>query len=279
MIKRIKRGVRHRCLHLLRYASSLLRTYPCQVKGHKILLDVETEIEEFRAVSYETKEPETLEWIERYFRPDDVFYDIGANIGLYSLFAATHLQRRCQVFAFEPEALNYAKLNNNIFMNKLSEIIKPYCLAVAEKQTVDSFFLHPDIFSQTATQGLVAGSALHRFGAASDYSGKEFQASHVQGMVGFSLDSLWQNWGMAFPNHIKIDVDGLEDQIVSGASETLKDERLRSVLIEVSGDQDPIFLKLTQAGFKSVTDFADHSSQQMQGQPHENHINCIFVRA
>ena len=57
----------------------------------------------FRAKTFESKEPETLKWIES-FEPKDTFLDIGANIGIYS-FAA---KLNHKVISIEPDALNYA---------------------------------------------------------------------------------------------------------------------------------------------------------------------------
>jgi len=259
------------------------RTVPCRVKGQMILLDVETEIEEYRAETYETKEPETLEWIERFFQPQDVIYDVGANIGLYSLFAAKRLRSQCKIYAFEPESLNYAKLNKNIYINGLSGVIVPCCLAVSDSLGFDYFNIHPNIFlPEQLGEGLVAGSALHGFGMSEDYAGKQFKPVHRQGSLAVSLDCLWGTFGLDFPNHIKIDVDGLEGKIIRGADRTLGDSRLKTILIEISsaqGERDPILEKLAKAGFVSFTDFAAHSSEQHKGTAYEQSVNTVFVRS
>jgi len=57
----------------------------------------------FRADSFSTKEPETLEWIDS-IPIGSVVWDIGANIGLYSCYAAN--QRSCTIFSFEPSVFN-----------------------------------------------------------------------------------------------------------------------------------------------------------------------------
>ena len=185
------------------------RVRACNVRGHVILLDVDSAIEDYRANTYETKEPETLEWIERFFQLGDVMYDVGANLGLYSLFAAKHLGDG-KVFAFESEALNYAKLSKNIHLNGLSGVVMPCCFAITDRLCFDTFNLHPDNFD-TLVPGrqLVAGFAIHSFGGAEDFRGKGFRPFHVQGMLGVPIDELWQSWGMDFPNHLKVDVDGL----------------------------------------------------------------------
>jgi len=209
-------------------------------------------------------------------------YDIGANIGLYALFAAKHLRSQCKVYAFEPESLNYAKLNKNIYVNGLSGVIIPCCLAVSDRLCFDDFNIHPNIFlREQLGDGLFAGSVLHGFGTTLDYAGRLFKPIHQQGTVAVSLDHLCGSFGLEFPNHIKIDVDGLEEKIIDGADQTLEDPRLKSILVEISaaqGARDPIFERLTKAGFEPFTHFAAHSSEQLKGTPYEDSINTVFVR-
>ena len=74
----------------------------------------------YRVKSFSTKEPETLEWIDS-FTNDSVFWDVGANIGLYSCYAAT--KKGCDVIAFEPSVFNLELLARNISNNQLLEKI------------------------------------------------------------------------------------------------------------------------------------------------------------
>jgi len=281
MIRRIKRAVQRRAAECLAYIDRKKKLDVCHVRGHKINLWVESAIEKFRAKTYGTKEPETLDWIERYIRPGDVVYDVGANIGLYSIFVAKHLQGCGKVYAFEPEALNHAKLSQNIHLNELSGTVVPCCLALTDRLCFDTFYLHPQNFEEMTGGQLVPGSALHSFGMKNDFSGKSFRSFHVQGTIGVPLDYLWSMWGLEFPNHIKIDVDGLEEKIINGATKTLVDRRLQSVLVEISvkeGRSASIGQRLIQAGFIQIRDFAAHSSEQLQGTPFESCVNSVFVR-
>lgn len=280
MFSKMKSVVR-RAIARVRRMGGRPRVYKCKVKSHTILLEVQSEIERYRARTYSTKEPETLEWIERYFQPGDVFYDVGANIGLYSLFAAKHLGGQCKIYAFEPEALNYAQLSKNIFLNQLSGVILPCSAALTDTIRFDTLNLNPDNFRNMAQGQLVAGSSLHSFGVAKDYANRSFQPFHQQGVVGVSVDHLWQAWGLDFPNHIKVDVDGLEGLVIAGAGQSLADKRLRSVLVEIStqmGGTDPILQSLSRNKFKQVTDFVAHSSEQLKGTPFEDSVNYVFIR-
>jgi FkbM family methyltransferase len=208
------------------------RTLTVQVGAETILLDVEADGEDtggsrnfelWRAQTYSTKEPDTLAWIDSFFRLGDVIYDIGANIGQYSLYAAKRLRGDCQVLAFEPEALNYAKLNRNIVLNGLVGTIVPYCLAVTERTELDRFFV----------KTFAPGAALHALHRPVTQGEEPFPPQNQQGMMGVSLDDLTGRFGLPFPNHIKIDVDGIEDRIIRGAAGTLDGPGLRSVLVEV----------------------------------------------
>lgn len=203
-----------------------------KVGAQTIFLDVETHEESpqglknfelWRAKTYSTKEPDTLAWIDSFFRAGEVIYDVGANIGQYSLYAAKRLRGECQVLAFEPEALNYAKLNRNIVLNGLVGTIIPYCLAVTERTGVDRFFV----------KTFAPGAALHALHRPVTQGEERFVPQNQQGVMGVSLDDLTGRFGLAFPNHIKIDVDGIEALIVRGAAKTLDSRALRSVLIEV----------------------------------------------
>lgn len=84
---------------------------------------------EFRVKTFSTKEPETLEWINS-IPETSVLWDIGANIGLYSVYAAKH--RGCRVWAFEPSVFNLESLARNIFLNGLTDLICIVPLALSD---------------------------------------------------------------------------------------------------------------------------------------------------
>src|SRR5262249_13436410 len=81
-----------------------------------------------RAESMLTKEPDTIQWINS-FESSDVFWDVGANVGVFSLYAAR--RHGMHVLAFEPSADNYMVLCKNVEMNLLEGCIVPYCIALA----------------------------------------------------------------------------------------------------------------------------------------------------
>ena len=203
----------------------------CSIGGVKVLLDVEPEtaegetrnFEQWRADTYATKEPDTIAWIDSFVHPGDVLYDVGANIGQYGLYAARRLQGKCRVFAFEPEALNYAKLNRNIVLNGLTGEVTAYCLAITDRTALDTFYV----------KSFAPGAALHTWGRPVTQGEAAFEPKNRQGSMGVTIDDLTERFGLPFPTHIKVDVDGIEESVVRGARRALTDRRLKTVLIEV----------------------------------------------
>jgi len=193
----------------------------------------------WRARTFLTKEPETLEWIDT-FQPGDVLFDIGANVGLYSIYAAS---RSVRVMAFEPESQNYALIQQNIFLNGFADRITCLAVALSDREGVDHIFV----------SRFRAGEAMHNVGAALDWQQRPFEACFQQGIVSFSLDAFLTFQSQPFPTHIKIDVDGIEAKIIRGAKRTLGDPRLKSLLIEMDGassDDMAAMAEIEGAGFR-----------------------------
>lgn len=165
------------------------------------------------------KEPETIEWIDS-FEPGDVLWDIGANVGIYSIYAGV---KGVRTFAFEPHFANYHQFCTTIALNDLQDRVTPLCLAFAETKSISEMHL----------ASLDIGTSMSNFGEALDFRGNAFRAAFRQGMVGYDIDSFIADFGMGVPTHLKIDVDGIELPIVKGARRTLADPRLKSVSIEL----------------------------------------------
>ena len=75
----------------------------------------------WRVDTFYNKEPETLDWINKFINTNPIiFWDIGANIGLYSLYAAIK-HKNCEVISFEPSTSNLRILSRNIYINNLKK--------------------------------------------------------------------------------------------------------------------------------------------------------------
>ncbi len=196
------------------------RQVVCYVRGVQVTIGVTSELERFRAATYATKEPETLDWLDVNLQESDVFLDIGANIGLYALYAAKK-RPDCQVYAFEPAFQNFSSLCRNIALNSLTNVV-PSNLPVSDREAFDFFYV----------SDVEPGSALHSFGEPSSFQLHSPSVSLRQGAFSISLDALVRKYGLPQPALIKIDVDGIEDRILRGAQTVLRSERLRSFLVE-----------------------------------------------
>lgn len=167
----------------------------------------------WRAETLFSKEPITIAWIDT-FSEGDVFWDIGANVGVYSLYAAK--VKGVLTLAFEPASYNHALLCDNIHLNCLDGRISAYELAFSDRSQLGRLRLvddEPGVAFATVEQ---------------DGPGRLEQAILV-----FSIDDFIDRFSPPFPTHIKIDVDGVEEQILKGATKTLSDARLRSLIVEV----------------------------------------------
>ena len=179
----------------------------------------------WRAKTFHTEEPGTIAWLDE-LKPSDVLYDIGANVGLYAIYAAKFL--RCKVFAFEPEAQNYALLLQNISLNELERRCLPANLAVAGTTAMGNL----------RVRYLTKGGAYNLFRVGDEPIPESVKAAFNydegfdQLMLGVSLDDLIGKYRLPRPTHLKIDVDGIEPEIIASGLETLK--TARSVLIELN---------------------------------------------
>ena len=209
------------------------------IGNSKLFFYAPNETNLFRINTFFTKEPETLEWIDT-FKKKSVFWDIGANIGLYSCYAVKRAD--CQVYAFEPSVFNLELLAKNINLNSLSEKIAIISFPLFDSLAVKPFYMTSDEW----------GGAQSNFGESVNYEGLPMSSVFQYNTPGMSIDQTVSLLNLEKPNYIKIDVDGIEHLILKGATNTL--QNVESLLIEVNDN----FIKqasdvkkyLTEAGFK-----------------------------
>ena len=173
----------------------------------------------------ERSEPDTIEWLDNF--PDEplIFWDIGANVGVYSLYAA--LRPNVQVLAFEPGAASYRALNRNIEMNGMDDRITALPIAFCADTKID-------MLNMDNTE---PGGSKHGFGTEVDQLNNVIDVRFRQGAVGFSIDDFIRLFSPPLPTHLKIDVDGLEPDILRGGQNTLSAPTVRSVIVEVEGSE------------------------------------------
>lgn len=222
----------------------------------------------YRTDTFWTKEPETLEWIDRH-GGDGAFYDIGANVGLYSIYyAKTH---GGTVYAFEPSVLNLGLLAKNISINDLAERVVIVPNPLTSENQVAQFHLSM----------LDEGGSMSTFGVQTGHDGMALDAQLSYATTGMTLDFIvGQGLVSQPPSMIKIDVDGIEHLILRGAEEVLMLPSLETVLVEVNDDFQALAAEVSgllgAAGFKLVE---RRHSDMFDGGAFDNTFNQIWARA
>lgn len=180
---------------------------------------------EWRVETFLEKEPETIEWIDS-FKSDEsfIFWDIGANIGLYSLYASLKY-KNLDVIAFEPSTSNLRVLSRNISINNLQSKIKIVNQPLSQERNK---------FSQFNESTFQEGGALHSFREKYDFTGKNFETKNQYQLLGTNINDLIDKNILQIPNYIKIDVDGIEHLILQGGDKYLSEKKIKSILIEVN---------------------------------------------
>ncbi len=79
-----------------------------------------------------------------------------------------------------------------------------------------------------------AGGAGATFGENYDNYQNTIDSRYVLRIPGISVDQLIETFELQFPTHIKMDIDGIQDKVIRGAHHTLRDPRLRSVMLELN---------------------------------------------
>lgn len=220
------------------------------VRGVPIRLETTTYLEYYRARTAETKEPDTLDWIDRYGGAGKVFYDIGANIGLYTLYALLR-HPKMAVEAFEPYAPNREALLRNLSLNK-GRAAAAHSYALSDQAGFGTLHLNGSERGATA----------------------QLDASRHGTCRMKTLDGCVEE-GLPIPTMLKIDVDGHEAAVLRGASQLLRHPRVETVLVEITGERHSISDLLAEAGLHVET-CSDWTLYLQNGQPVKN---VVFRRA
>ena len=186
---------------------------------------VPNRITNWRVDTFFSKEPETLEWIDSFKEKENfTFWDIGANIGLYSIYNSLKHPQSTTI-AFEPSSSNLRVLTRNISINNLEKNIKVVPLPLTNKK---------NFFQEMKEGKFVEGGALNSFGENFDFEGKEFKPSMKYNLLGTTMNYFIENLILDIPDYIKIDVDGIEHLILQGGDKFLKNKKVKSLAIEIN---------------------------------------------
>ena len=202
-------------------------------KGGRISLDIGNYCHSYKIPEQRHGEPDTISWIESMPR-DAVLWDIGANVGFFSLYAASLLYGDgMRVIAFEPAAANYSALNRNIEINAMDDRVSAYCISLTSTTRIGKLHMGGIVSTSFAT---AAGAAFNSFETELDQMGRNINPVFRQGSVGFSIDDFVEMSQPPLPTHIKMDVDGIEAEILRGGRRTLSARSVCSMIVEMEQD-------------------------------------------
>ena len=191
------------------------------------------------AIGFLDHEPDTRWWIETHIRSGECLWDVGANVGLYTLYACAGPGVRA--VSFEPVAGTFAHLAHNIGLNGFGERATALCLALS-----DATGLQPLYLASTEP-----GTAMHALAKPENMRGK-FESAGVQLVAAFRGDELIRELEVPPPDHVKIDVDGHELKVLQGLGEWLGKARTVWIEMENSADDAKIEALLLANGFAST---------------------------
>ncbi len=144
-------------------------------------------------------------------RKDDLFFDIGANCGTYSILASGC--KRAVTYAFEPIKKTFEQISQNVKINNLEEYIKVFNFALGEKEGFVSFTNDLDTSNKIID----------------DTDGNFSDKKNTEQVIIKSLDGFLKEEN---PLLIKIDVEGHEKSVLNGAKKLLNNSSLKAIIIE-----------------------------------------------
>lgn len=220
-------------------------------------LIITNSIERYRAESFWHKEPETLAWIS-HFEENGIFFDIGANIGLYSLFCAKNKQKM-KIFSFEPQLGTFSHLCRNILENDFRNVVPVYAGAGHVSQS-KNFQINS---VNKLASGSIPGSSGGFFSGSLNLdllpidSDKTNDETIIFSSILFKLDDFAGIVGA--PAYVKIDTDGFEGEILAGMAKLLENKNLKSILIELDKSNNEKMFNhihfITSHGFNTNNQF------------------------
>lgn len=184
--------------------------------------------------------------------PGSVFWDVGANVGVLSLYAAQ--RGDLDVHAFEPAAANYHMLAANCELNGFEDVLSCYMLGFGDRTLV----------SRIEASQFAAGASFKFKGTPDEDSAS---SGHHQTSLLFSIDDFVERFDVPLPNYLKIDVPGLKSEILAGAARVLTRMELRELQLEIREDSRggrQILESLAAYGFHVV-----HRNRRLDGRVKE----------
>ena len=204
-------------------------------------------------------EYEEMNFLFDYLDTNDLFVDIGANIGAYTILAAS---KRSKVIAVEPIPSSYEILKKNILLNDFSNTVDIYNIAISDKDENLKFSNNLDALNHVLINGE--------------------KYTDIINIPAVKLDQILNG---QIPKFIKIDVEGYESKVIDGAENIFSHNDLKCIIIELIGggknygfDEDALHKKLLNYGFSTYTYTPSTKKLVSLQQKRNNNKNTIYLK-
>lgn len=174
------------------------------------------------AMSADTYEPHIVDWLKKWLKSGDTFWDVGANWGWISLPAARIVGESGRVIAIEPSPSNLAWLKRHLALNQCNTIVTVLEAAVCEQNGGSVTF-------SLLNEGRSPSNSLM---FSNSVNGESPEVSRQISVPAISLDGLLAEQGQA-PNLVKIDVEGAELKVLKGATQLLNSKTAPILVLAV----------------------------------------------
>lgn len=178
---------------------------------------------------------EDMAFLLHVLRPDDLFVDIGANVGSYTVLAGAAVGARC--LSVEPLPSTYDHLLDNIYLNRMADRVRAFNIGLGPEEGTLRFSSHLDTMNHVLAKDETDVPAL------------EVPVRPLDAVVGDEE-----------PAVIKIDVEGFETEVILGAASALARSSLLAVIMELNGsgrrygyDEAPLHQTMLDYGFQTFS--------------------------
>jgi len=201
-----------------------------------------------------------MAFVLNLLRPSDLFVDIGANIGSYTILASG--ASRARTIAVEPLPTTFARLRMNVRYNALDDLVLLHNFGVGDSDATLRFTSTLDTVNHVATEA-------------------ETDLDLVEVPV-LPMDSLLRD---SQPLCIKVDVEGFEQRVINGGESTLQKQSLRAVLMELNGsgvrygyEDDSLHATMIGYGFRAFSYDPFQRVLQQLSSRNEASGNTLYLR-
>lgn len=199
---------------------------------------------------------EDMAFVLHFLRKEDLFIDIGANIGSYTLLSASEVG--AETVSFEPIPQTFSSLKANITLNNIDNITKAFNIGLGSQKGILKFTTSLDTVNHVATE-------------------------RESGTIDVQIEKFDDIINLTKPTLIKIDVEGFETEVLKGMENALKSHNLKGIIIELNGsgkrygyNEDDIHYKLLLNNFKPY--FYSPFERKLSNADKISNLNTIYIK-